>query len=153
MSDSEGGIPLIEPLSPSPPPASSKRKRDDAESKSKKRKRTKTPRDINGDDLDEKAGINRGIGHMDSQLLADYIAQRTKRFEKDLSFVELEDRYIPEKAIRDTSHWNKQRDLTNLSAFLEEFAGKDVNLAPREKGSPHTIVVAGAGLRAADVTR
>jgi len=154
MSDSEGGIPLIEPLSPSPQP-SSKRKRDDdgQKKKSHKRKRTKKPKDIDDADLDEEAGINRAVGHMDPRLLADHVAQRTKRFESELSFVELEDRYLPEKAIRDTSSWTKQRDLENLPAFLTEFAKKKIKEAPGQNGSPHTLVVAGAGLRAADLTR
>lgn len=49
-----------------------------------------------------------------------------------------------------------------MPAFLEQFsgprrkknkAGKKLSDASTEKGSPHTLVVAGAGLRAADVTR
>jgi protein CMS1 len=46
------------------------------------------------DDLDISMGINKSFAHMDSQLLADYVAQRTRKFESDLSSVELEDRYI-----------------------------------------------------------
>lgn len=45
-------------------------------------------------DLDLSVGINKSFAHMDSQLLADYVAQRTRKFESDLSSVELEDRYI-----------------------------------------------------------
>ncbi|TKA71122.1 hypothetical protein B0A49_03121 [Cryomyces minteri] len=162
---SDGGIPLIEPLSPSPSPSSTstKRKRDTqaqpAESKrAAKRKRTKKPKDIDDDELDTTAGVNTAVAHMDSRLLADHVAQRTKRFEPELSLVELEDRYIPERAILDTSSWKRQRDLENLPDFLEHSAGSKkkaskLNKAAEEKGSPHTIVVAGAGLRAADVTR
>lgn len=47
-----------------------------------------------------------------------------------------------------------------MAAFVEQFAGprrkkrgRKVSDAPKEKGTPHTLVVAGAGLRAADVTR
>ena len=47
-----------------------------------------------GEDLDLSVGVNRSFAYMDSQLLADYVAQRTKKFESDLSSVELEDRYI-----------------------------------------------------------
>jgi len=50
-----------------------------------------------GDDLDLSTGINKSFAHMDSQLLADYVAQRTRKFESDLSSVELEDRYISGK--------------------------------------------------------
>lgn len=106
MSDSEsvGGVPLIESLSRSPSPSlksSSKRKIEDhSDSKkvaktSKKLKRTKRPKDINEDDLDVELGINRAFSQMDGQMLADYMAQRTKRFEPNLSTVELEDLYLP----------------------------------------------------------
>ncbi|KAI9655842.1 MAG: hypothetical protein M1821_005277 [Bathelium mastoideum] len=43
----------------------------------------------------ERNGVNEAIGHMDGNLLADHIAQCIKRFEPDLSSVELEDRYVP----------------------------------------------------------
>lgn len=50
--------------------------------------------------------------------------------------------------------------MDNLPTFLETFAHsrmkkKDLKLsnAPKDLGAPHTIVVAGAGLRAADLTR
>ncbi|KAJ9641475.1 Protein cms1 [Coniosporium apollinis] len=158
MSESEaGGIPLLEPLSPStsPAPTSSTKRKREAEPKSKraaKRKRTKKPKDIDKNELDDELGVNTAIARMDSRLLADYVAQRTKRFESELSLVELEDRYLPERAIRDTSTWEEQRDLEHLPAFLEEF-GKGLKEAPKAKGSPHTLVVTSAGLRAADLTR
>lgn len=44
--------------------------------------------------LDTEAGVNLGIAAMDSQLLADYLAQKTSRFGSDLSPVELADLYI-----------------------------------------------------------
>lgn len=46
-------------------------------------------------DLDVELGINHAIGRMDSRLIADYVAQKTKRFGSDLSVVELEDVHIP----------------------------------------------------------
>jgi protein CMS1 len=47
------------------------------------------------DDLDLSIKVNRSFAYMDSRLLADYMAQRMRKFENDLSPVELEDRYIP----------------------------------------------------------
>lgn len=101
MSDSEdigAGVPLVEALSRSTSPEASeptKRKREDeapAESKrAAKRRKSKKPKDIADDALDLEAGVNHAIAHMDSQLLADHIAQRTKRFQSDLSLVELDD--------------------------------------------------------------
>jgi protein CMS1 len=57
--------------------------------KSKKRKA------VDADELDLESGINKAFSHMDNQLLADYMGQRTRKFESDLSSVELEDKYIP----------------------------------------------------------
>ncbi len=58
-------------------------------------------------------------------------------------------------AIKDTTSWQKPRTLENLPEFLEEFTEdtKQLAEAPEAKGSPHTIVVAGAGLRAAELVR
>lgn len=47
------------------------------------------------EDLGLENGINHVISDMDSELLADYVAQRTRKFETQLSHVELEDKYIP----------------------------------------------------------
>jgi len=63
---------------------------------SNKKKRKKAVRHDEGD-LDVEAGVNRGFERMDSQLLADYIAQKTTRFGSDLSPVELGDLYISGK--------------------------------------------------------
>jgi protein CMS1 len=45
--------------------------------------------------------------------------------------------------------------LEKLPDFLEEFSEHPESLsrAQKKKGMPHTIIVAGAGLRAADLTR
>ena len=62
------------------------------------------------------------------------------------------------KAFRDTTEWQKPRTLADLPDFLEHFftasaQAPSMTSAPKQKGSPHTIVVTGAGLRAADLTR
>ena len=101
IEDDTAGVPLLESLSPSPDPTSTKRKREtEAPTESKraaKRRKSKKPKDIADDALDLEAGLNHAIAHMDSQLLADHIAQRTKRFQTDLSLVELDDLRIPGK--------------------------------------------------------
>jgi protein CMS1 len=91
--------PLIERLSPSPDPdstrpSSKKRKRGSKEDVAKKPKNKKA-KALEEDELDIEAGINRAFAHMDNQLLADYVAQRTRKYESDLSMIELEDKYIP----------------------------------------------------------
>ena len=102
---SESGVPLSEsnPLSMTPNPQSNstlKRKRNEAvpienQAIKKKRKHQAVPADA---DLDLSSGINNAIARMDNRMLADHVAQQIKRFGRELSLVELEDRYIPGKA-------------------------------------------------------
>lgn len=105
VSDTESitGIPDIRSsLSPTPV-VSKKRKRDEKSSnsveKTVKRKKKRKVEGTEDGDLDVELGLNTAIGRMDSQLFADYVAQRTKRFSGDLSLVELEDKHIPGTAI------------------------------------------------------
>ncbi|OCK81819.1 hypothetical protein K432DRAFT_325441 [Lepidopterella palustris CBS 459.81] len=161
MSDSEhdGFMPLIESDFDSPPAsASKKRKREtDIESKkekkSAKRRKNKKPKNIQDEDLNEELGINVAFARMDSQLLADYINQRTAHYETDLSTVELDDRYIPARAIQDSSSFDKPRTTDHLATFLRQCCGKLRPVPQGINGSPHTLVITAAGLRAADITR
>ncbi|KAI9740126.1 MAG: hypothetical protein M1818_004877 [Claussenomyces sp. TS43310] len=110
---------------------------------------------MNNGNLDSENSINNAFSSMDGQLLADYLAQRTKKFESDLSSVELEDKYIPAAVIKDTTSWEKLRTLDNLPAYLERFSSNPKKLwsASKKNGTPHTIIVTAAGLRAADIAR
>jgi protein CMS1 len=95
--------PLLERLSATPEAetaklASKKRTRGDSEQISKKaakKTKSKKAKPTAEDELDIEAGLNNAFSHMDSQLLADYMAQRTRKFEGDLSSIELEDKFIP----------------------------------------------------------
>lgn len=82
------------------PPLSNKRKRDlkDASAHSigsKKKKRAKRKKTVVEEELDLENDVNLTFGKLDNQLLADYLARRTKHFEPDLSLLELEERRIP----------------------------------------------------------
>jgi protein CMS1 len=68
---------------------------DSSEKKKKKRKRVHEE----DEDLDVSVGLNRAIGRMDSQLLADHMAQKTARFGTELSSVELSDLYTSGNAL------------------------------------------------------
>lgn len=97
-SDEDGvGVPLLEgfPDSESTKQTSSKRKSDPDEKSSAKRRKLKKPKDVEDDALDAELGVNHAIAHMDPRLLADHVAQRTKRFKPDLSIVEREDWHVP----------------------------------------------------------
>ncbi|KAH8155985.1 hypothetical protein CIB48_g12263 [Xylaria polymorpha] len=106
-------------------------------------------------DLDLEAGLNKKIASLDSMLLADHLAQKTRRFGTDLRPVELSALDISPNAIKDSSSFSEPRNLENLPAFLEAHAENPMMLgdAAKENGSPHTIIVTGAGLRAAELAR
>ena len=87
-------------------PHVTKRKRDDGGSndlqvrKAAKKKKTKKSKAGDDENLDLEQGLNMAIGNFDGRLLADYVAQRQRRFGQDLSIVEMEDRYIPGTALQ-----------------------------------------------------
>ncbi|QSS58970.1 hypothetical protein I7I51_08400 [Histoplasma capsulatum] len=125
----------------------------------KKRKRKRTKQIVEDPkDADKKDGIDESIGKMDGPLLADFFAQQAKRHNSQLTAIELDDVYVPEQAFLDTTSWKSPRVLENLPAFLKVYSRKkgspdSLSTAPKENGSPHTIVITLAGLRAADITR
>ncbi|KAJ5692176.1 Protein CMS1, partial [Penicillium macrosclerotiorum] len=123
--------------------------------KRKKGKKNKQQPEQDVKSQDRKSGVDESIGKMDGRLLADYFAQRAQKLDKELSAVELSDLSIPDSAFLDTSSFTEPRSLDKLPDFLKAFSpkGADLSKASETKGSPHTLVVSSAGLRAADVVR
>ena len=68
---------------------------DHANQGKRKAKRLKTQKSVPLESSDNAENFNPAIAGLSSQLLADHVAQRTKRFAPELSAVELQDRYIP----------------------------------------------------------
>jgi protein CMS1 len=156
-----------------PPPLSSAEKRAKFKAKKQKAKensKNNTPQNLNAvneADLDYDLALNRSFARMDAALSAAYLARQTKRYGSDLSEIELADLSVPLGAFVDSSAYAKDRTLANLADFLEDMApvtetgkpgskgkGKQIlHTAPEPKGAPHTIVVTGAGQRAADLIR
>ncbi|KAI5786276.1 U3-containing 90S pre-ribosomal complex subunit-domain containing protein [Pyronema domesticum] len=98
--------------------------------------------------------INESIANMDPNLIADYISRQLRRFEKEISAVELEDRSVSTGSFLDTTSYGKERTLENLPEFLETFSnGKQLNTTSQTPGAPHTIIVTAAALRATDLAR
>ncbi|KAI9668354.1 MAG: hypothetical protein M1829_005558, partial [Trizodia sp. TS-e1964] len=139
-----------------PSPHSKKRKRNVETSIVKKKAKRDKPADPREAYIVD--GINNNIRAMDKRLLADYFAQCLRRFEPDLSSLELEDRYISYQSIQDTSSWEMDRDPQNIPQFLEHFSTKSggsnkLSWASKSKGSPHTLAITTSGMRAAELTR
>ncbi|KID89363.1 DNA/RNA helicase, DEAD/DEAH box type [Metarhizium guizhouense ARSEF 977] len=132
---------------------SKKRAAEPAPEAKKKKKKAKLSKDDEA--LDMELGLNTLFNRLDNQLLADHLAQKLGRFGSDLSSVELSDLTVSANSIQDTTSWQENRTLDNLPGFLEKFSEGEESLkkVPKKKGSPHTLIVAGAGLRAADMVR
>jgi protein CMS1 len=104
-SDSDGGVPLIEAEFDTT--ASSKKRKREAEPEAtkdskkaakklkRKEKKKQKAKEIDEDDLDQELGVNHSFERMDGQLVADYVNGRTRLYGKELSSVELEDKFIP----------------------------------------------------------
>ena len=65
---------------------------------------------------------------------------------------------FPEEMIFSTEGWESARTLDQLPDFLRYVArergeGQELSQSTKKMGSPHTLVVAAAGLRAADCVR
>ncbi|KAL5337566.1 U3-containing 90S pre-ribosomal complex subunit-domain containing protein [Aspergillus crustosus] len=132
--------------------------------KNKKKKSGKKPKDdldkpkvLRGEPVEkERRGtVDETIGKMDGRLLADHFIQKAKRHNKELSAVELGDLSVPDSAFLDTSSFTSARTLKELPDFLKAFSPKGASIASssEQKGTPHTLVISPAGLRAADIVR
>lgn len=162
-SSDEVGIPLIEAtFDPTAPSKKRKREADQgttpedkkaAKKAKRKQKKALRAKEISEDDLDLTLHLNRAFSRLDSQLLADYVNARTRLYGKDLSSVELEDRFLPARTVRDTSGYEGDRTLDNLAGFLKKQCGKLEATPKTPTGAPHTLVVTASGIRAADVFR
>lgn len=100
--------------------------------------------------------FNADIAQMSPVLVADYFGQRLRRIDKNASIVELNDSYVPSRAFVDTTLYTHPRVLAHLTDFLEQFAGLNethISTASTTTGSPHTLIITAAALRAADVSR
>ncbi|KAJ5710822.1 Protein CMS1 [Penicillium malachiteum] len=124
----------------------------------KKRKKAKNSSNQPGQDVkmqDRKDGIDESIGKMDGRLLSDYFAQRAQKLNKELSAVELNDISVSDSAFLDTTSFTEPRTLESLPEFLRKFCSKgtDLSKSSEQKGTPHTLIITAAGLRAADIVR
>ncbi|KAF3188754.1 hypothetical protein TWF106_007243 [Orbilia oligospora] len=109
---------------------------------------------------EDASSIDDSIVMMDPKIMADFVAQRIQKFNKDLSTVELGDRIPSESIYIDTTAHTAERSLQNLCEYMEKFCTKKgqssishLKSSPKAAGSPHTIFICPAALRAADVVR
>ncbi|KAF7532015.1 hypothetical protein G7Z17_g13683 [Cylindrodendrum hubeiense] len=137
--------------------SSSKKRQAEAAPQAEKPKKAKKRKANAPDDdsLDVELGVNLLFTRMDNQLLADHLAQKLTRFGTELSPIEISDLTMSANSIQDTTSWQESRTLDRIPDFLERFSrgAEELMKASKRKGAPHTIIVAGAGMRAADITR
>ncbi|PMB64408.1 Protein CMS1 [Beauveria bassiana] len=130
--------------------ANLKRRAEEAAPAKTNKKKRKSKFEAEDESLNTELGLNMLFSRMDNQLLADYLAQKIGRFGTDLSPVELSD-----ITVSDSTGFTEQRTLEKLPDFLANFCKNPDSLAKasKEMATPHSIIVTGAGLRAADIVR
>lgn len=89
---------------PIPPSTTSSRKRKRNISSTSEQLQERKHPTTEIEEVDPSVGINRVFSRMNNDLLADYVAQRTRKFEDDLSPVEWGDRYIAGKLFYVTNY-------------------------------------------------
>lgn len=122
----------------------------------KNNKDNKKPSNKTAQQADRDESVDESISKMNEQILADHFLQKAKVHNKDLTAVELSDMSVPVQAFQDTTSFEQVRKLAQLPDFLKAHSpekGARLGSASEEKGSPHTLVIAPAGLRAADLVR
>jgi len=99
--------------------------------------------------------VDPAIAMMDPSLLADHCAKNVKRYFGDSTSIELDEKYLPAKAFRDTTTFDQPHSDDNLPAFLMKYThgGKSTLRTVETLASPHTMVVAQSGIRTADLSR
>ena len=100
--------------------------------------------------------VNEAMRHLDNILLSDHFAKQIKRHLGDLSTVELNQKYLPSTAFLNTSEFDASRKQSTLPEYIKKFTpgGEDeLKDTIRATSSPHTLVIASSGIRAADLTR
>ncbi|KAK2460546.1 hypothetical protein APHAL10511_007016 [Amanita phalloides] len=88
--------------------------------------------------------------------LSKYLSSLQAESASKLSSLELEDRLIPKFSIVDTQIWIGPRTLDDLADFIVKVLPTlhvQLGKKPKNNGSPALLVITGAALRVADVTR
>lgn len=132
-------------------PQEKRKKRKERKAITKKRKLE----EIGVDDAEgpDVAASSVDLLNLDQQ--ADLFARLIKdHASKDLTSIELSDRYFPTSSFLDTSSFTDSRNLSTISSFLTKFTNReDLKVATKEPGRPHTILLAQSAIRVADLMR
>jgi protein CMS1 len=124
------------------PPKSSKKK------KQKRRHRSTSP------GHDNELGINTVFATLPPQNISDLLLRQLKRFAPSLTPIELDERAVSSRHISHTTSFTNDRIDAHLPEFLEAYsAARPSGKKKPPNGSPTTIVISPAAVRAVDVIR
>ncbi|RMZ84329.1 hypothetical protein DV738_g521, partial [Chaetothyriales sp. CBS 135597] len=98
--------------------------------------------------------FDESIAARDPALLSDLVAQRIKKHFTSLTSLEQSDLGLPSSAFRDTTGFKDPHVAEQLPNFLTSNTSSPDSLKTCEgTASPHTVVLAAAGMRVADLYR
>ncbi|CDK27312.1 unnamed protein product [Kuraishia capsulata CBS 1993] len=138
--------------------------KEDTEEQPKKRKRT-NEKLVNKkkmkmeQDVEEKQKLATAT----PEIIADFLASRIRKQNKDLSALELGELYLSKTVFKGTGDFDKPRTPENLSSFLNEFLERFIPVEKKKKAKKsktskeetkkYIVVVSMSALRACDIYR
>lgn len=126
-------------------PEERKRKRKERKAITKKRKLEELG---DGEEADSDVSMNTD---QQADLFARLIRDHAS---KDLTSIELSDKYISSSVFVDSSDFKNARNLSTVGEFIEKYTGReDLKSANKEVGRPHTLLLASSAIRVADLVR
>lgn len=99
--------------------------------------------------MEQQAAQKRDIGRLSPAIIADYILNKLKRANSELSVLELQDRAVPESRIVDTSNFTNERGLETFPLFFQHFK---LNQSPSVPNAL-VLVLSISAIRVCDVSR
>ncbi|GAA93438.1 uncharacterized protein L969DRAFT_104787 [Mixia osmundae IAM 14324] len=105
--------------------------------------------------LDSEQRLGAALARLPPSLQADLLAEKQLKALPNLSDLERDSCRVSERCLQDTSAFADEA-YASLTSFIRAFAAShlaSLSKLPKSKGSPRIIVLAGAALRAADLTR
>ncbi|RMZ86893.1 hypothetical protein DV736_g5880, partial [Chaetothyriales sp. CBS 134916] len=100
------------------------------------------------------ASFDKSVATRDPTLLSDLVAQKIQKYFTNLTALEQSDLTLPSSAFRDTTGFEGPHVANTLPNFLMDYTSSQDSLKTcKRTASPHTAVLAAAGMRVADLYR
>ncbi|CAN3356985.1 protein Cms1p [Diutina catenulata] len=119
----------------------------------KKRKQVSELKDRKRAKMEEDTRRKKNISKEEPGVIADYLNDKVRRTNSDLSALELAEKYFTKQDVRSTADFDKERTLSNLEEFINGRFKNMLNPKSSETEKKYIAVVSSSAIRACDVHR